>query len=222
MKAALVERRIPIELGARAVELLQDGGRVTGAIAVVDGERTEIRARCGVLIATGAYGNADWAAAAEGLPELYEASPPVLDGDGLSLTDPTPAAVVRAGQAFTLLGYLSPGETHPGTDVPFCREVFDCLGFPHSMLVNERGQRFADESFYGYVVAALRAFDAHDKRWANYPCFLIVDDRFRRQYPLGLYQPGDTWPDAFPHADDPRDLALQLGVDGDELAATVE
>src|SRR5207245_960308 len=84
-------------------------GGIVGAIPVLGGERIEIRARRGVLVATGSYGNASWAAGAEGLPELHEASPPVLHGDGIRLTDPTPAALVRIGQAFTVVGLASPG-----------------------------------------------------------------------------------------------------------------
>ncbi len=223
VKAALTERAIPVELGATTRELLQEGGAVTGAVVeLASGEVVEIRARRGVLIATGSYGNAEWAAAAEGLPEIVEASPPVLHGDGLRLTDPTPAAVVRMGQAFTVPGVPSPGETHPGTDVPLYREVFDSIGYPHSIVVNDQGKRFVDESYYGYFMPAVRNYDVNVKRWPNHPCYLIVDSRFKRQYLLGsVYHPGEEWSDDIPHADTLAELAAQLGIDGAGLAETV-
>lgn len=222
VKAVLTERGVPIELTATTRELLQEDGAVVGAIAELGGELVELRARCGVLIATGSYGNADWAAAAEGLPEIVEASPPVLQGDGLRLTDPTPAALVRVGQAFTVPGIPSPGEVHPGTDVPLYREVFDSIGYPHSICVNDRGERFVDESYYGYFMPAVRWYDGNRKRWPNHPSFLIVDSRFQRQYMLGsVHLPGEPWAEEIPHADTLEELAAQLGIDATGLAATV-
>ena len=223
VKAALVERAIPVELNAVTRELLQEGGEVVGAVVEIGGEAVEIRARRGVLIATGSYGSAPWAAAAEGLPEIVEASPPVLHGDGLRLTDPTPAAVVRSGQAFTVPGIPSPGELHPGTDVPLYREVFDSIGYPHSLVVNDQGRRFVDESYYGYFMPAVRNYDVNVKRWPNHPSFLILDSRFKRQYMLGsVYHPGEEWSSDIPHADTLAGLAAQLGVDPAGLAATVQ
>ena len=222
IKAALTEREVPIKLGVRVVELMQRDGGVIGAIAIIDGVRTEIGARHGVLIATGSYGNAPWAVTAENLPELFEASPPVLDGDFLTLTDPTPAALVRAGQALTIMGFESPGECHPGTDKPLHREVFEHVGFPHSIIVNDRGRRFGDESFYSGFIAATKMFDLKEKRFANWPCYVITDDRFRRQYPFGPYPPGQEWPEELPHADDLRTLAALVGISAEGLVETVQ
>jgi succinate dehydrogenase/fumarate reductase flavoprotein subunit len=221
IKAALTDRKVPIELEAEVLELTQSDGRITGAIAMLGGERTEITARRGVLIATGSYGNAPWAAGAENLPELEEAAPPVIEGEFLALTDPTPAAIVRAGQAFTMVGIESPGEVHPGTTKPLHREVFEHVGFPHSIIVNDRGLRFGDESFYSGFIGATKTFDSKEKRFANWPCFFIADDRFRRQYPFGPFHPGEEWPEAFSRADDLATLAEQIGVSAEGLTATV-
>ena len=214
VKAAVVDRSVPVLLNSRAVRLTQENGAVTGAVVDVEGEHLEIRARKGVLLATGSYGSAQWAARTEGLPDLVEASPPVIDGDGLTLADPTPAAVIRAGEAITLVAFHSPGETHPGTDTPLFREVIAAMGYPHSIVVNREGRRFADESFYGRFFTAVKAFNSHTKQFLHYPCYMILDDRFRRRYSLGPFEPGDEWPPSFPHADDLKALAAQVGIDG--------
>lgn len=223
VRAALVQRGVPCLLNVETTRLTQDAsGRVTGAIALIDGVETEIRARCGVLIATGSYGNAPWAAQAENLPALQEGSPPVLHGDHLSLTDPTPAAIVRSATAFTVVGFKVPDATHPGTDEPVYVQVFENVGFPHSMIVNDKGKRFGDESFYGYFVLAARAWDPNAKRFTNWPCYLVCDDRFRQQYPFGPFLPGDEWPADVPRAGTLAELATLVGIDPAGLEAQAD
>ena len=215
--AALVQRAVPILLEARCVELVQAGDRVCGAVVETGGERREIRARRGVLIATGSYGNAPYAAETEGLPEVFEASPPVLDGDALALVEPTGAARARAGQVFTIFGYESPTERHPGTDRPLHRELSRALGLPHAIVVNRMGRRFGDESFYGFLLRAVKERDA-EGRFPNYPCYLIGDGRYRTRYRLG---DAAEWPAGLAQARGLGDLAASLGIDAEGLAAEV-
>ncbi len=215
--AALVQRGVPILLGARCVELIQTGDRVSGAVVDKGSSRLEIVARRGVLIASGSYGNAPYAAEVEGLPEIFEASPPVLDGDALALVETTGAARVRAGQAFTIFGYESPTERHPGTDVPLHRELSRALGLPHAIVVNRDGRRFGDESFYGFLLRAVKERDATG-RFPNYPCYLVGDNRYRTRYRLG---DATEWPANLAQAPRLDDLAAVLGIDPDGLLAQV-
>ena len=215
--AALVRRSVSISLGARCVELLQEQGRVVGAIVQSESGHGETRARRGVLIATGSYGNAPWAAELEGLPEIFEASPPVLDGDAFTLVEPTGAARVRSGQAFTIFGFESPDERHPGTDVPLHRELSRALGLPHAIVVNRAGRRFGDESFYGFLLRAVKERDA-TRQFPNYPCYLVGDNRYRTRYRLG---DADQWPANIVQASRIEDLAAALGIDPDGLVAQV-
>lgn len=217
VKAAQVDRGIRTHLTAPVVELWQEEGRVVGASAVIDGKAVQIRATRGVLIATGSYGHADYAASLEGLPDVADATPPFMTGDGLSLTDPTPAATVRAGDAIIHVGYAAPGETHSDAGAQLVRPVYRPLGCPHTIAVNRRGRRFADESFYGRFFPALRAFDPQQKEFLNYPCYLIADDRFRSRYGLPPFEPGDPWPAEMAHADTVAELAEQIGIDPQAL-----
>ena len=215
--AALVQRGVPILLEARCVELVRSRDRVSGAVVEVGGERWEVRARRGVLIATGSYGNAPYAADLEGLPEVFEASPPVLDGDALALVEPTGAARARAGQAFTIFGYESPTEHHPGTDRPLHRELSRALGLPHAIVVNRTGRRFGDESFYGFLLQAVKQRDAGGQ-FPNYPCYLIGDNRYRTRYRLG---DAADWPAGLAQAPQLADLAVSLGIDPGGLITEV-
>jgi 3-oxosteroid 1-dehydrogenase len=219
-RAALTERGIPVELCARVVELSQRDGAIVGAEAMHDGDRVQIRATRGVLIATGSYGNAPYATELEGIPELHDGGPPIADGDNLALTDPTPAAMVRGGRMFATAGLHFPGECHPGTRAPLCRQLTD-NSWAHSIVVNVRGERFGDETFHGPDVHVRAAIDPLTHAWRNFPCFLVADDRMRRRHNFGPYVAGAAWPDEFPRADDLPALAQLIGVDADGLEATV-
>ena len=216
--AALVQRGVPILLEARCVELILTGERVSGAVVKTGRESLEIRARRGVLIASGSYGNAPYAAELEGLPEVFEASPPVLDGDALALVETTGAARARAGQAFTIFGFESPTERHPGTDLPLHRELSRALGLPHAIVVNRAGERFGDESFYGFLLRAVKVRDDATGRFPNYPCYLVGDNRYRTRYRLG---DAEEWPANLAQASRLPDLAGVLGIDPDGLVAQI-
>ncbi len=217
-EAALVRRGVPILLEARCVELIQRDGRVGGAVVETEGTRVDVRARRGVLIATGSYGNAPFAAELEGLPEIFEASPPVLDGDALTLAEAVGAIRAQAGQAFTIFGFESPTEFHPGTKLPLHRELSRALGLPHSIVVNSAGRRFGDESFYGFLLRAVKQRDEVTGRFPNYPCYLIGDNRYRSRYRLG---DGEEWPADLAQASSLADLAGALGIDPGDLVEQV-
>lgn len=220
VKAAVCDRGVEVLIDSPARRLLEADGRVVGAVADIGGHPTEIWARRGLVIATGSYGNALYAAAWEGLPELREAGPPGMDGDHLALTKPTRAAVVRAGEAFVTLGFHVPGEVHADTTAPLYRQAITSLGFPHSMVVNAAGRRFGDESLHGRPPGLLDR-DADAGHLTNYPCWLIVDDRFRRHYGLGPLAPDAPWPPEWAFAQSIGELARVAGIDEGSLVDEV-
>lgn len=220
-KAALVEGKVPCLTGHRVRRLLADGERVTGVEAEADGKTVRFIARLGVLIATGGYGWAGDAADLEGLPDFVDAGPPSIAGDHLTLATALGAAMVRGnGPQFCLGATVDSGQLHPGTDQVLCRQLFDVLGMPHTLVVNRDGLRFGDESYYVGINEALRAWDPLGKRWSNFPCFLIFDEQYRRKYAATGLGPGEGYLDRVARADSLAALAGKIGVDG-QLAATV-
>jgi 3-oxosteroid 1-dehydrogenase len=221
-RAALTERSVRVELGARVVSLEQRDGEIVGAIAVVGDEEIEVRAARGVLIAAGSYGNAEYAAVFERLPDLVELGPPLAHGDNLSLADPTAAALSIGSPASILPAMHIPGDTHPGTDIPLYRPTTN-LSWQHAILVNRQGARFGDEMFHGPELAAHVDVDPVTGDWRNFPSFLVCDDRMRRNYPLHPLPAGADWPDGLAvRAENLRELADLAGIDPDGLSATVE
>ena len=138
-------------------------------------------------------------------------------GDAFTLVEPTWAARVRSGQAFTIFGFESPDERHPGTDLPLHRELSRALGLPHAIVVNRDGRRFGDESFYGFLLRAVKERDTAGQ-FPNYPCYLIGDNHYRTRYRLG---DAAEWPAGVAQAPRLADLAVALGIDPGGLAADV-
>lgn len=219
---AVLRRDVQVVCGVSASRIRVESGRVTGVIVVTERGPQEILARRGVVIATGSYGSRQDVAAFENVPDLVEASPPGLDGDHLGLAADAGAAVVRAGDAFTVLGYGLEGETHPGSDTPFYRQAFESAGFPHSIIVNRSGRRFGNEASYGSLVSGVRAFDPVTMGYPNLPCYLVVDAEFTERYPLGPIVPGDPWPASIVSAPTLDGLATSVGIDPAGLRQTVE
>jgi hypothetical protein len=117
---------------------------------------------------------------------------------------------------------IDPADCHPGTQEPVCRQLFDVMGMPHTLVVNRDGVRFGDESYYVGINEALRSWDAHEKKWINFPCFLIFDEQFRRKYPLAGFPAGAEYPANILRADTLPALAETLQVDAAALMRTVE
>jgi 3-oxosteroid 1-dehydrogenase len=225
VKAALVDRDIPVRLGTRAVALRASAdGRVTGLdVTGPDGVSDSITARCGVLLATGGY---EWSTeltrSHEQLPEYFSACPPIVTGDGLSMAVDAGAELVTLppiGQA-SFFGYHLPGEENEGQ--PLWRAALE-TALPHSLIVNRDGERFTDESFYRDNQARYRAFDNKQQRYLNRPAYLIFDQTHRERYPLGPVMPGKPLPDgAVSSAGSLGELAAEIGVSPDGLLRTVE
>jgi glycine/D-amino acid oxidase-like deaminating enzyme len=220
--AALVKRSIRCHLSAPVVGLTMEDRRVTGVVAEIDGTRVEIPATSGVLVATGGYGYAPFAPELEGLPTIKELSPPVVHGDGLTLGASAGAAVVRAGNGFMSAGTPSVTRRHPGTDEPLYLGFLLPMTYPHSIVVNRRGRRFADESVFGAFSSELHAIDGKVKQHKNVPCFFVCDDQYR-QKGFRINGANDGWPtEEFSRAETLVELADALGIDRDGFVEEVE
>ena len=96
------------------------------------------------------------------------------------------------------------------------------MAYPHSLIVNKAGRRFADKSSFGDVATKLREFDFRSHRLANVPCFLIFNSQYLEKYGLPPLPPGTQAPNWLPSASSITELAQRLGLDADVLAQTVE
>lgn len=230
---ALVARlmRSALDLGvtlidsAPAVGLVVEDGRVTGARLRVDGAERVVRARRGVILATGGFPHDD-----ARLAELvghpgghHSAAPTENSGDGIRLGEV--AGGVMADDLAAPMAW-APVSLVPQADGGMAR-------FPHLMerakpgiiMVTPDGRRFASEAdSYHDVMAALIAATPPGRAPE---AWLIADHRAQRRYGLG-------WSKPFPLPLRPAlrsgylkrgrtlaELARACGIPADALEATV-
>lgn len=223
VKAAAIDRGIPMHLETPVRELIVENGVVVGVRAEKAGKDFFVRARRGVVIATGGY---DWHPQTpkyfELLPEWNSMTQPSVEGDGMMLGGELGAAIaaVPGNNLGLFFGYQVPGETHDGK--PLWRGSWEG-GFPHAIWVNKAGKRFGDESFYRDYLPRVREWDGTHQTQPNFPPYLIFDANFREKYPLGTFLPGQDLPEELvARANTLEELGAKLGIDGAALAETVK
>jgi len=179
---------------ASAEALVVDGGEVVGLLVRTDDGPLAIRARGGVILATGGFIHND-AMVAEYCPLAHVPDPawrigtPNDDGRGIRMGAGAGAAVARL-------------------------DSFECalpLGPPHRLargiLINGNGERFINEDAYTGRIG-LHALRDHDGF-----VYMITDDVIHERNPIGL-RIGYA-------AATPEELAEDIGVPSDALALTV-
>lgn len=209
------------------ISLIQDSGRVQGAlIGSVDGER-RIRARRGVVLATGGLAHDVDARSTlmQRFPHRYSLVCEANTGEGIAVARGIGAAlnVDMASPAF-----WSPASAmrHPdGREVIWIHGHMD-RGKPGLLAVDANGQRFVNESdsYHDFVMAQ---FDRIGDAPGHIPAYLICDHRFIRRYGLGMIIPIYGRLKHFERsgylyrADSIRKLAERLGVDAGNLERSI-
>ncbi len=220
LRAGLAASDVPVWLDTALADLVVEDGRVTGVHAIRDGEMVLIRARRGVLIATGGFERD------EQMRRRYQRAPagtqwttgaPGNTGDGIR-------AGLDLGAAIGLMddAWWGPSIALPGGPY-FCLAE---RSLPGCVLVNGAGQRFVNESA-PYVDAVHAMYDANTPENPHIPAWLVFDQRYRDRYVFAGLPPHRPLPrrwfaaGAVVRADDLAGLAQAAGVDAEGLVKTV-
>jgi 3-oxosteroid 1-dehydrogenase len=220
LRAGLLRGGVPVWLDTPMTGLEVRDGRVTGVRATRDGEPVTIRARRGVLIATGGFERN------EEMRRRYQREPagtqwttgaPGNTGDGI-------LAGLALGAATGLMddAWWGPSIALPGGPY-FCLAE---RSLPGCLLVNGAGQRFVNESA-PYVDAVHAMYDGNTPENPHIPAWLVFDQRYRDRYVFAGLPPGRALPrrwyaaGSVVRADDLAGLAQAAGVAADGLAKTV-
>jgi succinate dehydrogenase/fumarate reductase flavoprotein subunit len=209
--------------------LLQQGGRVAGAVVAHAAGETTIRARRGVVLACGGFPH-DVARRKALFPhapngtEHWSAAPPGNTGDGLRLGESVGAAVDTHLPNAAGWAPVSRVTRRDGSVGHFAHLVERAK--PGLIAVTRAGRRFVDEagSYHDFMSALFAALPAGEPVEA----WLVCDHRFIRHYGLGHVRPAP-----FPLAPALRSgyllrassldaLARACGVDAATFTATVE
>lgn len=225
MGAALITRLrltmrdldIPLWLNAPVTELVVQDGRVTGAVVERDGRPARIRARRGVVLATGGFEH-NSVLRKEYLPEHGQkdisAGAPSNTGDGQRVGERVGAALDLMDDAWWMPSVRLPS----GAVFPLVSER--CI--PSMVIVNAEGERFTNEAepYVNFVHTQLAG--------GHVPAFEILDAKARRRYQFAGILPGQPFPAEFyrtgqaAKADSLTALAGEISVPADALQRTVE
>lgn len=216
LRAANVDMRFD----TRLVELDRDeAGRLRGATFEARGQRYRLRARAGVVLATGGIGHHAGLRAWLDPAAFESLTPPSVRGDGIALAREAGAELVRHHGDF--LWQPVSRVPAPGGHRLFPHLYLD-RAKPGLIAVDGTGRRFVNEgaSYHHFVAAML-------DRAAGLPVYLICDAAFIRQYGLGVIAPGTRRLHRYERsgylvtAATPQALAQRLGIDAQALASTI-
>ncbi len=221
LKVAL-DRNVGVWTHTAVADLVLEDGRVVGVRASRNGASVAIEARRAVLLCAGGFAHN------AGMRRRYSGDQPndarwtaANPGD----TGEVLEAAIRLGAKADLLdeAWWLPATVEladpTGASLSLARQR------PGAILVDAAGERFVNES-NSYVEVG-KAMYARDKHSRAVPCWLIVDDGYRRRYAHTKSRPGvfpREWLDsgALRTASTLEDLARQCGIDPGGLLATVE
>jgi len=220
LRAGLAASGVPVWLDTPLTGLVSTDGRVTGVRVVRDGKPTMIRARRGVLIATGGFERN------EEMRRQYQQSPIGTSwttgaagntGDGIVAGQALGASVALMDDAWW------------GPSIPLPGGPYFCLAersLPGCVLVNGAGQRFVNESA-PYVDAVHAMYEGNTAENPHIPSWLLFDQRYRDRYVFAGLPPGRPFPRRWYaagsvfRAPDLAGLGDAIGVDAGALAKTV-
>jgi 3-oxosteroid 1-dehydrogenase len=216
---------VPVLLETALEDLVVEDGRVAGVVVTQGNAQRTIRARHGVVLASGGFEHN------EAMRKEYQREPIGTDwtvgaaantGDGIRAGERLGAALAVMEDAWW------------GPSVPLTGGPWFCLAertLPGGIMVNQRGVRFMNEAA-PYVEAVHRMYGGPngqgDGPGENIPCWMVIDQRYRNRYFFAGRSPRQPFPGRWyksgtvVRADSLAELAGKIGVPADALTATVE
>ncbi len=224
---SILKREIPIELNTRLTRLIGDGAAVLGVEVQRQGKTERIRARKGVVLASGGF-EKNQLLREQYLPAptntKWSAGNPLNEGDALECGLALGARTRLMNDAWWTTTLVVPDEPTP-------RLAIMEKSFPGSCVVNRDGKRFANES-QNYMAFQKALFSTHSDAHPNAPAWHIFDSRFRKNYMVGPMMTEAMKPDwqlpkkwfesgFVAKANTVRELATALGIDPQGLEQTI-
>jgi 3-oxosteroid 1-dehydrogenase len=225
LRAGLMAADVPLLLDTPLVDLYSENGVVTGVVVNRSGEPRRLRARGGVILASGGFEhNGEMRAKYQRAPigTEWTVGAKANTGDGI-------LAGAKLGAALELMD-----DAWWGPSIPLSGGPWFCLAertLPGGIMVNDRGERFMNEAA-PYVEAVHRMYGGEFGRGEgppeNIPTWMIIDQRYRNRYMFAGLTPRQAFPGrwykagSLVKASTIAGLAEQMSVPPEALVATVE
>ena len=216
LKATVVNGPVELMMETPLVDLIVEKGKVVGVKATHDGKDITIGARRGVVLGSGGFdGNKAKRKELQGI----EGSPSgVLTNLGVPIE-----AAARAGAALELMddAWWGASAISPEPGVMDPTFLVGERSMPYSLIVDDTGHRFANES-ESYIDIGHHMLEHNkDGRW-----WMINEKRYGHYLRNHLLAPGAkkklTAQGSYFEANTLDELAVKLGVEPDTLRATVD
>jgi succinate dehydrogenase/fumarate reductase flavoprotein subunit len=224
---SLLILKVELSLNTAVNGLIYDGVTVSGVSITNAGRRRDIRAKRGVVLATGGFSHRP-EMRVKYLPKLagtLSAACPSDTGDGIELATQVGAKVRdrNADNAFWVP--VSRFKREDDAERIFPHTVTD-RAKPGVIAVNRSGLRFTNEaiSYHEFVRAMFREPNGRP----SIPAYLICDRRFLWKYGLGAVKPfslslrGHLQSGYLTRAKTVRELAMRLAIQPESLETTIK
>jgi 3-oxosteroid 1-dehydrogenase len=222
MLQACLERKVTILMETRALELIREGGTIIGLRAKKEGKDFFIKARGGVILASGGF---EWSEELKNkyLPGIvtHPNTPPFNEGDGVKMAAQMGADMINMYEIWGMISVVVPGEEYEGK--PYNQLCITERVCPHSIIVNREGKRFVNEAAnYNDMSKTFFNVDENGVGFRNLPAFAIMDNQYRANYYMQTLTPGVPDPEWLIKDNTLKGLAKKIGVDVEGLKTTVE
>lgn len=217
LRLAVKDANVPLWLNTPLQSLItDDSGAVTGVLAQRGGKQIRIRARKGVLLASGGFEQGDQMRKQylrEGGKDNYSAGSVDNTGDGIIAGEQVGAALDLMDDAWWMPSFKRPdGIMHV---------LVSERSIPRSIIVDQSGKRFTNEAAPYVTFVHEQIAGKHDPIW------FIFDGKAKNRYQFGGVMPGQKFPKSWfatglmHQAGTVQELAAAIGLPAGQLAETV-
>lgn len=224
LRLALNDKKVPVWLESPMLELVEEGGRVSGAVVSRKGKPVRIAARKAVILAAGGF-DKNQEMRDEHAPlyktALYSGGTSGNTGDSIRAGQSVGADTMNMQSAWAAPVFYVPGEDR-GRLSTIERALPGCI------IVNQSGERYLNEAASYHIVGQQMARREAEHGDAS-PSWFVFDHRFRHKYPVGPLLPlVPDWAQngmvksILKKGRTIADLAEAMKVDPARLAATLE
>ena len=170
-------RKIPVVYKARALKLITENDEVLGAWIEIDGVKKAVKARRGVVLATGGFEWDDLMLSNHTMGKDFQRlGHPGNTGDGVRMAQAVGAALWHMNALSCPLGLVVPG-------VKASMQI-NMLA-PSHIYVDQDGKRFANEKMDNHTcIYGVNVLDPIKHRYPRIPCFVIFDEEARKRGPI--------------------------------------
>ncbi|SEM24235.1 FAD-binding protein [Rhodococcus maanshanensis] len=218
LRLALKDAGVPLWLNTALQSLVTDeSGAVVGVVAERNGAQVRIRARRGVLLASGGFEYNEEMRKRylrEGGKDNFSAAAVENTGDGIVAGEKLGAAVDLMDDAWWMPSFHRPD----GINQVLVSE----RSIPRSIIIDQHGKRFTNEASPYVTFVHDQLAGGHEPTW------FVFDHKAKGRYPIGGIMPGQKFPKAWLEsgliqtAETVEELAAKIDVPVAALVETVQ